>query len=271
MDSNNNIGINHKKPYVFINNNLSDLENSVIDLHDNAWFTNSHVLKFLVDFDKYPNYNIMNITSTKPANQSFLHEKSQEQLFEQTDINLNQWFKAIGEIIINCHKNSESNVNICYKTDPNYKSVSDCRCVSNLANLSRSYLVNFFLNSLNANFFKFKHLTSFITEQISFLKLELNATETTYTQETLNSHVKFTTQDLNVPLGISQKSLDILTEISCFLSSTCVLNLLRSELKKSVTEKKLSVYFNFFMNKNFSDGSSITRKQSANEVVELSK
>ena len=243
LDSNNNAsssGNNHKKSYVYINNNLSDLNNSVVDLHDNAWFTNSHILKFLIDLNKYPNYSIMNIASTKQTNQ---YED-----FEQRDINLNQWLKAIGEIIIQIHKSNQLNVDVCYKTNKNFKSESDCKCVSQIINLSSSYLVNFFLDSLNANFFKFKHLISFLNEQITFLKHETNAGDPT--QEIINTSVKFTTQDLDAPLNISPKSLDILSEILCFLSSTCMLNLLRSELKNSLIEKKLLTYFNFSMNKN---------------------
>lgn len=302
--------------YVFINLNLVNLTNSVIDLHDNAWFTHTYPLIFLKDKITYADYTIFNLPPENNQNITSATQKSifdyHSQIFEQTDITLNQWIRSIGELVIYFHKNSlnseiENNGinsssttsnnnnnhvnNICYKMNPNEKSSvnnkqdKDCQCISKLVNLSRSYLVNFFLNSLNANFFKLKHLLAYLNDQIILLSVELQTKKehvntsttnptTTSTTTNINDDIRinvnnnelsngtngqllFHKEDLKNSLDNSHKTLAILNETYAFLNSTCTHNLFKNALKKSNSDKKLSIYFNFYTNRNFNGQKSV--------------
>lgn len=282
------------KKYTFINRNLSDLENPLIDLHDNAWFTQTHPLNNLF---KYTNYNIAYLNSTEQtsiATQShlisLLQSDNMPEIFEQSDITLNYLLRTVSELVIQFHKNgsnttsqlssvnedespSKSNpVNICYKWNQNDKKnvnkAETCQCIStlNVDNLSRSYLVQFFLNSVNANFYKLKHLISCLNDQIIYLTNELKNKHENNINNTMtnNNILAFTIQDLKTPLDVSLKSLTILNEVYHFLNSTCVLNLFRQVVKKSNEEKKFSIYFNFYNNTNFDTNKQILKKQSVN-------
>jgi len=195
----------------------------------------------------------------------------QPAIYEQTNIVLNQWLRSVGELIIHLHKSSRSMnknnssqsfkqddlescefVNICYRKNPNdttsVNKPTVCDCVMQIENLKHTYFVNFFINSLNGNFFKLKHLLSYLNEQIEALEQFLLPSDIS---SNTNNKLTFTANDLKNPLEISHKSLLILTECQAFLSSKCIIYLFKRELQKFNQEKKLSIYFNFFSNKNF--------------------
>lgn len=272
--------------YVYINNNLVDFSSSVVDIHDSAWFTNFYLLNCMKEFPTYPMYTILNLTNKSSSHTPFIFSGQTTDIYEQNDINLNYWFKTISELIIYFHKltaiskteennshnvddnerqNNNHCVNICYKMNQIDKNIVNktphCVCVSNLCvNLSRSYFMDFFMNSLNANQFKLKHLISYLNDQILNLSKELEQ-QNVKTSSGINCNIgsagtsssnqlNFSVQDLKTSLEISYKSLNILNEIYTFLNSTCVFNLFTNNLKKANLEKRLSVYFNFYTNRN---------------------
>ncbi len=259
--------------YAFINYNLTDLKGALTDLHDNAWFTYTHPLNCLKQVG-YPSYILdLKKEATSPGRQLFSMEFNpyeQPAIYEQTNIVLNQWLRSVGEIIIQLHQSSSSIdtnisrlseqgellefVNICYRQNPNDTSsinkLVNCECVLPVENLRHTYFVKFFINSLNGNFFKLKHLLSYLNEQIGILKQSISSVDKFFSS-TNNNKLKYTIHDLKNPLDISHKSLFILTECHAFLNSTCILNLFRRELQKSNRDKRLSIYFNFYSNKNF--------------------
>ena len=158
------------KSYTYINRNLSDLKSPLIDIHDNAWFAHTYPLN--IKF-KYTNYNIAYLnpndqTSIAAQNDliSSLQVDYMPEIFEQSDITLNHWFRTISDLVIQFHKasyiasqvntndespNKSNNTNICYKLNQNDKKnvnrLEPCQCIStlNATNLSRSYLVQFFV------------------------------------------------------------------------------------------------------------------------------
>lgn len=231
-------------------------------MHDNAWFTQISPLNFLKDEGHftYANYTLMNL------GENFVGTRhppniTQSDIFEQKDITLNQWFKAIGELIINIHRNPDNqitredntSVNICYKMNQHDKNINppnECQCIEKFCHPTHSYLVSFFINSLNGNFFKLKHLMAYLNDQIVSLKNDLNNRHVLAADNSID-YLMFTSHNLFLPLDATPMSLMILTEIRTFLNSTCVWNVFRKALKNSVVQKKLSIYFNFYTNKNF--------------------
>lgn len=277
------------KSYTYINRNLSDLKSPLIDIHDNAWFAHTYPLN--IKF-KYTNYNIAYLnpndqTSIAAQNDliSSLQVDYMPEIFEQSDITLNHWFRTISDLVIQFHKasyiasqvntndespNKSNNTNICYKLNQNDKKninrLEPCQCIStlNATNLSRSYLVQFFVNSINANFYKLKHLISYINDQIVNLTNELKSINQEYDNTNTNNNnslLTFTIQDLKTPLDISPKSLTILIEIYHFLNSTCLLNVLRQAVKDTNKQKKYSIYFNFYNNTNLDSSKQLQKKQ----------
>ena len=221
-----------EKYYLFINNNLTDLNDPLTDLHDYACF--KHIDPLNHSTIRFTDYSIVGLG-----------------LSTADSLTLNPLFKAIGEIIIHLH--DQNAVNICYKTnrtDPNnntngVENALVCKCIVNTVNLSHSYLVGFFLDSLNANFFKYKQLIAYLSKTIDCLR----GTRDSMVPDQ-SGQLKFNQQDLSAPLDTSVKSIMILEEIHLFLTSNCTLSLFKTALKQNFRDRKLSIYLNLYSNKN---------------------
>ena len=208
------------------------MNDPLTDLHDYACF--KHIDPLNHSTIRFAEYSIVGLGSSTADS-----------------LKLNPLFKAIGEIIIHLHGRNPAN--ICYKTNRidlnnntnGVEPILECKCIVNAVNLSHSYLVGFFLDSLNANFFKYKQLIAYLDKTIGCL---LETTESVVTDQ--RSQLKFSQQDLSAPLDASVKSIVILEEIHLFLTSMCTLSLFKAALKQNFQDRKLSIYLNLYSNKN---------------------
>jgi len=228
--------------YVYINNNLANLDKFSTDVHDNAWFQNINLLNYSKSFPTYCDFVINNL-NVPIKNRQRLNKSSEFSVKYKQDLVLNQWLQSIAELIILKNKHEISSRN---KKECNYK--TDCDCVIKHVNASDSNLLKFFANSLNSNFFKLKHLIFYLDEIINYLKkdLEKNQLLVSDINNNKNDCIQFNNEDLIQPFEVSVKSLVILNEIRSFLNTPCSLSLFKLMIQRNFSSKKLSILANIF-------------------------
>lgn len=221
----------HRTKFVFVNYNLFDLDNDNYHLHDFSNFTNPQSLNlFKHSSIVLPEYKISN----EPLSVSKENE---------TSIDLSGLVTSVGELLLHMHRNLSSqidNVNsnsqgiFCYRLNDQ----QECQCLAKTlpVHVSNSNISGFFLKTLNANFFKLKHLTEYLDAQIARLTSALAPIDTANT-------LHFTNTDLTRPMDDSLNTLVILLEVRALLVSTCTLNLFRALSKKTNESKRLSIYY----------------------------
>lgn len=103
-----------------------------------------------------------------------------------------------------------------------------------------------FLNSLNGNFFKLKHLYSYLHETTLHLNNELKHINKLDLHDTSSqtNHLPDKLDDLNEPFDCSLKSLFILNEINRFLAAPCTLNIFKLAIYKNNNFKKYLLFSN---------------------------
>lgn len=231
--------------FVFVNYHLTSLDNNMYHLHDCSNFTNTHLLQtFKHPSIVFPKYQIKdNISESQTAT------NNQEPVLDpEPQINLTAWLKSLGELLIHMHQidnvnnASSSQELICYRQG----SGQECQCLAkNPVHLINANLGGFFLKSLNANFFKLKHLIEYLDDQIARLTTQLAPSE-----DLSSSH--FLKVDLSKPMDDSLNTLSILTEVRALLVSTCTRSFYKSLVRKTNDSKKLSIYYEFCANKDTS-------------------
>jgi len=220
---------------VYINNNLSSLEKITTNLHDNAWFSNINSLNYSVKYPTFCEFFITNLNI--PIASKRLNKSSQFSVKLKQNLILNEWLRSIAELIILINTTG-------MKDNCNYK--IDCSCISQQMNVSELNLIKFFINSLNGNFFKLKHLFSYLDEIIQYLTNEMEKNNYSEFKSDINNNdfIKFTIQELDNPFDASIRSLVILNEIRSFLNTPCALNAFKFAVIKNYSNKKLSIYSN---------------------------
>jgi hypothetical protein len=229
--------LNVSLKYVYINNSLCNLDKASTDIHDNAFFKYIISLKHLTTNCTYASYHINNITPSQASSSSSSHLTTTT----TTTINhvgeclvLNQWLNAIIELLLLVNK--LDNFNYCYLTNGLHNKSTECTCILNLVerkHLFKSSLIKFFLNSLDGNFFKLKHLNSFLNETALSLSSQLGIQQV----ETKSSWPADVCDINNKPFERSMRTLIILNEINRFLSVPCAYNV----FKQAVIEKDIFV------------------------------
>ena len=217
--------------YVYINYNLSKLEQISVDIHDNAWFNSINSLNCSSNFTKNYELNILNLNEQMKESRLCLYKSSEFKCKYKQEIHLNKWLNSIAELIVLKSKTSCSNK-------------AECNCVLQFVNLTESNIVKFFQLSLHSNFFKLKHLLTYLDKMITYLKIELNFKLDINNN---NNDFELSLNDLTNCFfyDVSYKSLAILNEIRSFLTTSCCLSIFKLALQKSNSSKKLTIYTNF--------------------------
>ena len=238
------------KQYVYINYNLMNLSHAGTDIHDFSFFINTNSLKHMKQFPTYPTYQIGDMHLSPPSspadNKAILTKNTTTQEAEVVAspslICLNEWFHSIVEFIklnkssISCSTNQQ--VELCCPCNTIQQQQQHSNCNDYLqkqidqTSLFKSFLVRFFLDSLNGNLFKLKNLIAFVDECVSSLSAHLADVAAPATSTTIS----LASVDLSSePLDNSPRSLLVLREIHTFLASPCTFNLFKSAIKKCNT------------------------------------
>ena len=240
------------------------MSNKITDIHDNAVFKFVNLLSPLKNFPTQISYYIINIarppgykgwSSSYCIHQSNLMVTNGDSSIGnlKSDLVLNQWLKSITEFIIYIRQNKNNRVcsalNCCkFKNDIKNIKDPECNCISQLIDLSKSDIINFFLNSLNANIFKLKYLIEYLNDTIILIKEELvknnNCTNYMTVPNSDLNDLQFSIMDLNKPFEFTVKSLHILTEIHSFLNSPCSFTVFNLAIKKNYLDKKFFIFSN---------------------------
>lgn len=216
-----NIGLK----FAYLNGSLANLEKLSTDMHDQACFKNARAVRHLDELcANYPRYVIGNLTQTVNSD---AHLTS-----------LNAWLRSIAEFLVVAHRTKLEWCS-CPRRDQHLQQQQqpqqspqpltvDCDCllreVEQNCSLRSSALIRFFLQTpLNGNFFKLKHLYTFLER----------------TQESLTSATDFTASieslsgdDLARPFENSAKSAFLLAEIVRFLKTPCVYTVFKAALNE---------------------------------------
>ncbi len=176
---NDNSSQSNQDIYVYINKFKANLIESHVDLHDFAQFTHVHRLKPFQNFETYFQY--------------FINEQLTPVSIDSNQINLNKLIQSIVELILELSAKSHSFcqpqefVKDSSPSSYSSKSLLNCSAFCNCksfetnepsclfklispATFMKSYLVTFFILNLNGNFFKLKHLSSFLNEICFYLE-----------------------------------------------------------------------------------------------------
>ena len=202
--------------YSYLNNKLINLHDTIIDLHDNALFYNLSLIKYNVQFSNFVQYSIDNLNSTPTRNK-----------MANNFLSLNPWLKSILELVLLLKANDSK----CEECLLNRVNDSNCKKFTGKS-FDKTFFVNFFLSSLNGNFFKLNHLYSFLNETIESLSKGL-------------SNGKGITEqiiDLDTSFENTNKSLFLLSEIFKFLTLPCTHNFLKIALNKNNAFKKYLLF-----------------------------
>lgn len=224
--------------FAFVNYHLSNLDLDTYHLHDYSHFTHPGSLKlFKHSSIVLPEYHMSSEESAS----------NQEPTEDEVPINLTGLLTSIGELILHMHQidtnvNSKSQDTICYRLNGQQQQQQGaCQCLAKAlpVHVSNSNISGFFLKTLNANFFKLKHLTEYLDGQIARLASVLSA-------DVNVNPLHFTQADLTRPMDDSLNTLAILSEVRALLVSTCMQHVYKALVKKTNESKKLSVYYNFY-------------------------
>lgn len=261
--------------YTYVNNSLTNLEKPNTDIHDNACFKNIHLLKHLIGYSAYARYCINNLKQplassssssapllTTSLSSSCLADSSNNKpcpcVHNNTAGNtndylvLNNWLKSIIELLLIINK--LDNLKSCFlnnspstattTTTATGNKITDCNCILNLIDkkhLFKSSFIKFFINSLNGNFFKLKHLNSFLNDTILTLNNELENRNQSDSgapcptpNQTFSSLVDCGDDVVNGPFDHSARTLIILNEINRFLTLPCAYSM----FKQAILEHK---------------------------------
>ena len=195
--------------YVYLNHNYVNIHHAKTDIHDYAVFNNFNILCLL---RHEANYQVNNLTSA-------------------TDLpsltNLNQWLQSI----IDTHQKLNRD-NVCLATGIS----SHCDCIAKslgLELLLDSVLVRFFLQTLNGNFFKLKHLCEFLSrlldESFDLSKVDPKRRDSEF-KLVLSDFLKkneATRHETHI-FDSSFESYRVLNEIMNFLNAPCTVSLFKT-------------------------------------------
>lgn len=164
-------------------------------------------------------------------------------------ISLNEWLKSLGEFMISISSlNNNNNISVnCDDCLLNKLNESNCNTFKlfDQSTLFNSFVPKFFLTKLNGNFFKLKHLYSFLNDCILELEQQVLLTK----KSTLYEPFSHFQNQLNSPFEHnSPESLLLLDEIYKFLHLPCTFNLFKLALFKYNNNKK---YLLFNINNNY--------------------
>ena len=228
-------------PEFFINKSSSSLdsdENNYVLL--NKWFES------IVDFIilKPPSSYEQTPSLTLPSPSSSLSSAS--------DSCLNSQIYAPSSLTaISTSSNSSSS------STSNHTTNNECTCILKRIDqtvLLKSYLIKFFLDSLNGNFYKLKHLYSYLNDAILHLNNDLLKLDSASISNNNNNNANINQIDSNImkkPLDHSFKSLVVLKEVYKFLTMPCTFNIFKLALNLNNNEKKFLFIHEplFYLNK----------------------
>jgi hypothetical protein len=149
--TNNCLSCHLKNNFVYINNNLVNMNKKSTDIHDYAIFTKmTHLNHIIYNHSTFADYKISGLDETNNSNSNGSTNDTQTLI-------LNDWFKIIIEYLLHNSGHATSNspsgiLNLFAHYSFN----------NSLSQLFESNLVNFFLNTLNGNFFKLKHFIHYL-------------------------------------------------------------------------------------------------------------
>ena len=225
-------------PEFFINKSSSSLdsdENNYVIL--NKWFES------IVDFIilKPPSYE-QTPSLTIPSSSSSLSSAS--------DSCLNSQIYAPSSLTAISTSSSSSS-----SSTSNHTTNNECTCILKRIDqtaLLKSYLIKFFLDSLNGNFYKLKHLYSYLNDVILHLNNDLLKLDSASNNN--NNNANMNQIDFNImkkPLDHSFKSLIVLKEVYKFLTTPCTFNIFKLALNLNNNEKKILFIHEplFYLNK----------------------
>jgi hypothetical protein len=242
MHTNNCLSCHLKNNFVYINNNLVNMNKKSTDIHDYALFTKmAHLNHVIYNHSTFADYKINGLDETNNKNGS---------ISETQTLILNDWFKIIIEYLLHNNNAASNSPNGILNLFAHYS------FSASLSQLFESNLVNFFLNTLNGNFFKLKHFIYYLQITLATMveKVKIDLTNTnTNGEETYECFMKklksnelnnntnsqefnlaklLNSNDLNsFKFDYSLKSYIILNEIMRLMSSSRTLDMFIAKVK----------------------------------------
>ena len=185
------------RDYSNVNNNLVNLNKLITDIHDNAYFTNLSKLNHLKEFPTYSNYQyLFKHDNNKSSSSNFNSKLSSHSCSSSSNLSnssqndknniilLNNWFDMIHIDLVkltNSHNSSTSKLSFC-SSHQSTSTLCKADCLTNIidqTNLFDLSFIKFFLDALNGNFFKLKHLVDYLNDLI----LSTNSNDTMIANE----------------------------------------------------------------------------------------
>ncbi len=205
-----------------VNNKLVNLNKLNADVHDQAYFTNFSKLNHLKEFSSYSTYRL-NISKLNFSNTFSYSTPDNIVLRENEPVVLDKLVESIYSDLVRLSQNEKSLFSFCSSHQDQHNhlnhSQTSCKseCLVSILDEQAKWLdlsfVQFFLNTLNGNFFKLKHLNDFI-----------------------HDYYMGQCQDSNSAKSDVLLCLEALSHVNKFLKLPCVLNLFQLALRTKILQ-----------------------------------